>query len=314
MLPNVGRPGILLSSIADASDTAEAPAGPFPPSNDSSGLVPPLEEGWAASGGEQEGVVGERPGRVDHHHCSTSPTTLTVPRAENGHATTTVVFIEQHEEAKLPIDLNHGRTEGGEGREGGRESSKRRTKINGARRQQLQRLAEMPPSVRVSTSSRNRKRTTQPNWPSDRVSQSSRPADERSQHPTHQPRQRDQQKISPMKENGWRTLTPPPQLGAQLGGEFLEFSSSTEQCTISSNNEPDQNAASTTAPGGARVAELNSEDEVEEAGMDFTDVEVGPVEESYERGRWLLGLLVLQSTSSFVLDKYQVRTWNKDVK
>ena len=28
-------------------------------------------------------------------------------------------------------------------------------------------------------------------------------------------------------------------------------------------------------------------------------------EESYIRGRWLLGLLVLQSSSSFVLDRYQ---------
>lgn len=29
------------------------------------------------------------------------------------------------------------------------------------------------------------------------------------------------------------------------------------------------------------------------------------VEEAWSRGRWLLGLLVLQSTSSFVLDSYQ---------
>lgn len=43
-------------------------------------------------------------------------------------------------------------------------------------------------------------------------------------------------------------------------------------------------------------------------GGDLAEEEsVGPVAESYERGRWLLGLLVLQSTSSSVLDKYQVR-------
>eukprot|EP00752_Nemacystus_decipiens_P003604 g3322.t1 len=32
---------------------------------------------------------------------------------------------------------------------------------------------------------------------------------------------------------------------------------------------------------------------------------MSPLAETYERGRWLLGLLALQSTSSFVLDKYQ---------
>lgn len=35
--------------------------------------------------------------------------------------------------------------------------------------------------------------------------------------------------------------------------------------------------------------------------------DMSPIAESYERGRWLLGLLMLQSTSSFVLDHYQVR-------
>ena len=39
-----------------------------------------------------------------------------------------------------------------------------------------------------------------------------------------------------------------------------------------------------------------------------TDLDAGAFAESYERGKWLLGLLVLQSTSSSVLDKYQVRT------
>ena len=43
-----------------------------------------------------------------------------------------------------------------------------------------------------------------------------------------------------------------------------------------------------------------------EAG-EFTDLDAGAFAESYERGKWLLGLLVLQSTSSSVLDKYQVR-------
>ena len=42
------------------------------------------------------------------------------------------------------------------------------------------------------------------------------------------------------------------------------------------------------------------------AAGEFVDVRMNPLTESYERGRWLLGLLVLQSTSSFVLDKYQV--------
>lgn len=47
-------------------------------------------------------------------------------------------------------------------------------------------------------------------------------------------------------------------------------------------------------------------------GGEFTDAEVmDPIAESYERGRWLLGLLVLQSTSSFVLDKYQVCMYSK---
>lgn len=41
---------------------------------------------------------------------------------------------------------------------------------------------------------------------------------------------------------------------------------------------------------------------------EFTGLDAGAFAESYERGKWLLGLLVLQSTSSFVLDKYQVRT------
>ncbi|CAN0340593.1 unnamed protein product [Scytosiphon promiscuus] len=40
-------------------------------------------------------------------------------------------------------------------------------------------------------------------------------------------------------------------------------------------------------------------------GGEFPEADVGPIAESYERGRWLLGLLVLQSTSSSVLDKYQ---------
>ncbi|CAM9728295.1 unnamed protein product, partial [Hapterophycus canaliculatus] len=38
---------------------------------------------------------------------------------------------------------------------------------------------------------------------------------------------------------------------------------------------------------------------------DLIEADASPVAESYERGRWLLGLLVLQSTSSSVLDKYQ---------
>lgn len=45
--------------------------------------------------------------------------------------------------------------------------------------------------------------------------------------------------------------------------------------------------------------------ELEDEGCDYLDL--SPVAESYERGRWLLGLLVLQSTSSSVLDHYQVR-------
>lgn len=44
------------------------------------------------------------------------------------------------------------------------------------------------------------------------------------------------------------------------------------------------------------------------AGSEFADMDMSPVSESYERGRWLMGLLVLQSTSSFVLDQYQVRS------
>lgn len=36
------------------------------------------------------------------------------------------------------------------------------------------------------------------------------------------------------------------------------------------------------------------------------DSRMNPIAESYERGRWLLGLLVLQSSSSFVLNNYQV--------
>ena len=45
-----------------------------------------------------------------------------------------------------------------------------------------------------------------------------------------------------------------------------------------------------------------------EGGADFAEEDFdGPIAESYARGRWLLGLLVLQSSSSFVLDHYQVR-------
>lgn len=43
-----------------------------------------------------------------------------------------------------------------------------------------------------------------------------------------------------------------------------------------------------------------------EEGGESAKADAGPIAESYERGRWLLGLLVLQSTSSSVLDKYQV--------
>lgn len=47
---------------------------------------------------------------------------------------------------------------------------------------------------------------------------------------------------------------------------------------------------------------------LEKGDGEFAETEaIDPIAESYERGRWLLGLLVLQSTSSFVLDKYQVR-------
>ncbi|CAM9905759.1 unnamed protein product, partial [Ectocarpus sp. 8 AP-2014] len=43
-----------------------------------------------------------------------------------------------------------------------------------------------------------------------------------------------------------------------------------------------------------------------EGGGDFAEEDFdGPIAESYTRGRWLLGLLVLQSSSSFVLDHYQ---------
>ncbi len=31
-----------------------------------------------------------------------------------------------------------------------------------------------------------------------------------------------------------------------------------------------------------------------------------PVQEAFSRGKWLLGLLILQSTSSFILDSYSV--------
>lgn len=44
--------------------------------------------------------------------------------------------------------------------------------------------------------------------------------------------------------------------------------------------------------------------ELEDEGCDYLDL--SPIAESYERGKWLLGLLVLQSTSSSVLDHYQV--------
>lgn len=60
-------------------------------------------------------------------------------------------------------------------------------------------------------------------------------------------------------------------------------------------------------PGGDATATKTGALESPAGGAgDFADMELDPVAESYERGRWLLGLLVLQSTSSFVLDKYQV--------
>ena len=61
---------------------------------------------------------------------------------------------------------------------------------------------------------------------------------------------------------------------------------------------------------GAGAGAINGfELEAAAGGGEFADGEaMGPIAESYERGRWLLGLLVLQSTSSFVLDKYQVQS------
>ena len=48
---------------------------------------------------------------------------------------------------------------------------------------------------------------------------------------------------------------------------------------------------------------------VDEAGLDVTgtgaSISRSAISEAYERGKWLVGLLVLQSSSSFVLDKYQ---------
>lgn len=48
---------------------------------------------------------------------------------------------------------------------------------------------------------------------------------------------------------------------------------------------------------------------VDEAGLDVAgtgaSISRSAISEAYERGKWLVGLLVLQSSSSFVLDKYQ---------
>jgi hypothetical protein len=59
------------------------------------------------------------------------------------------------------------------------------------------------------------------------------------------------------------------------------------------------------APASA-VAEV-ADPSVQVGNEATTTVSLRPsaVEEAYERGKWLVGLLILQSSSSFVLDKYQ---------
>ncbi|CAM9520727.1 unnamed protein product [Discosporangium mesarthrocarpum] len=53
------------------------------------------------------------------------------------------------------------------------------------------------------------------------------------------------------------------------------------------------------------VVDVEASPAWEETGSITDREEISFVTEAYERGKWLLGLLVLQSTSSFVLDHYQ---------
>lgn len=343
--PNGSPPaaGLLLHSIAaDASDTAAAPAAqPSSPKDNSwfSGLFRHQEEGWFASGGGQEEAVGGGSWVVDHRHCSTiNPSIPTVPREE---IALSELFLELREEVTLPIDLKDGRAggrrEGGGGGGGGTEEVEWAStrQVNGARpqkpRQQQQEEETGSSSVRVSTSSRQRATTTttktqqNPSLDGDRVVSQSQ-----SQHRRHHHRQQQQQQqpllLSGKQQHGRRSLlsSPLPSLGAQPAGREYSGKATEQRGTTPGQNEHDHlymmDATSTLATTDARGAEETDDGDFDgegkvEAGAgasDFADVEVGPVAESYERGRWLLGLLVLQSTSSFVLDKYQVsynRVW-----
>lgn len=72
--------------------------------------------------------------------------------------------------------------------------------------------------------------------------------------------------------------------------------------TGSHSEDSSADAAAATAAAVGKVGDLH--EELDGGAREYG--EIGPVAESYERGRWLLGLLVLQSTSSLVLDHYQV--------
>lgn len=103
--------------------------------------------------------------------------------------------------------------------------------------------------------------------------------------------------------------------GAVAGHSIGDLTDKRERNILTANGTVDVatkkeiNAA--TAVVGDNVEQAT--EEVAEAGgaggaEELVDFDADPLAESYERGRWLLGLLVLQSTSSYVLDHYQVGT------
>ncbi|CAM9305192.1 unnamed protein product [Pylaiella littoralis] len=127
-----------------------------------------------------------------------------------------------------------------------------------------------------------------------------------------------------MDSNSWSTQTeyrvPPPKpllpknIAAALEGEGRQQGSSDSDAEIAvvaasaqqqraahARTPVEENSQNGSSCGFGMEAEAGTT-----GGGEFAEAgPIDPVSESYDRGRWLLGLLILQSTSSFVLDKYQ---------
>lgn len=68
-------------------------------------------------------------------------------------------------------------------------------------------------------------------------------------------------------------------------------------CAVSFDDEDSRSSSPSSS------SSLNSDDDI--AVIVETDRQKSAITEAYDRGKWLIGLLVLQSSSSFVLDSYQ---------